>query len=80
MTQKHKKPAKVHHLHLHISMLFAVATMFVTVAKSSSELIKTAYAMPVHYEGIHHLQLREAETLHSHAITTMARRTAITGA
>ncbi|MGB4966739.1 MAG: hypothetical protein WBO35_00905 [Candidatus Saccharimonadales bacterium] len=80
MSKKYKKTKKVQHLHLHLGLYLAVATLFVTIAKSSSELIKTAYAMPVHYEGIHTLQLREAETLHGHAIVVMARRTAIAGA
>jgi hypothetical protein len=78
MSKKHKKQ-KIQHLHLHLGLYLAVATLLVTIAKSSSELIKVAYAMPVHYEGVHTLQLREAETLHGHAITAIARRTAVTG-
>ena len=75
---KHKKH-KIKHFHLHLSVLLAIATRFVTTGKHSSELIRTAYAMPVHYEGVQATNIREAETLHGHMSVSMARRVYVAG-
>lgn len=73
------KKHKIKHFHLHLSVLLAIAMILVATGKHSSELIKTAYAMPLHYEGVRASNIREAETLHGHSNVTMARRAFVAG-
>lgn len=78
--QTHKKRRlNVHPIHFHLGVYVALATVLITCAKSSSEIIKTAYAMPVYYDGVNALHLRDAKTLHGHTNLSMMRRADVMG-
>ncbi len=64
----------MHIVHFHLGLYLTLAALLVTTAKTSSEMIKSLYALPMQYDVMSSTHLKEAETLHSHANLVITRR------
>ncbi len=69
----------MHPVHFHLGLYLALAAILVTAAKSSGEMIRSLYALPVHDTVVSDTHLREAETLHGQANFAVARRAYVAG-
>lgn len=79
MAKHTNKKLSMHPVHFHFGLYLALAAILVTAAKSSSELIRSVYAVPVHDTVVSDTHLREAETLHGQANMGTARRAYVAG-
>ena len=70
----------IHPAHFHLSVLVALAMIFITAAKGSAEMIHTAYEDADHNVTGESTEMREAETRHDIAMISSARFATHSGA
>lgn len=79
MAKQNNKKLRMHPLHFHLGLYLTLAALLVTAAKTSGELIKSMYAIPVYYDVASSTHMKEAETLHGQANLVIARRAFVAG-